>query len=122
MDRFPKNGEMHPERLTEFRSSETTLSGCRRLQETPTQLQKWLDVFHDASKPSDGLVVDSMDLKERSASSSAVPLLLLPGDTRALLERMSNNIEKKHNMIARSMMMWLTEECIDETFIVCTIL
>jgi hypothetical protein len=115
MDRFPKNGEMHPERLTEFRSSETTLSGCRRLQETPTQLQKWLDVFHDASKPSDGLVVDSMDLKERSASSSAVALLRLPGDTRAL-ERMRNN-EKKHNMIARSMMMWRTEGCIDETFI-----
>ncbi|KAF0895699.1 hypothetical protein E2562_014318 [Oryza meyeriana var. granulata] len=57
-------------------------------------------------KPSDGL--ESMDLKERSASSSVVALLLLlPGETRAL-EQQSNN--EKHNSIVvpgMTMRKWL---------------
>lgn len=58
-DRLPRCGEMRPERLDEPRRSATTFS---RLQATPGQRQKWLDVFHDASAgepPSE----DSMDLK-----------------------------------------------------------
>jgi len=58
----------------------TTLLVCRRPHTTPGQLQKWLEEFHEPSKL-DGLE-DTMDLKERSASSS-VELVVLPRGTRA---------------------------------------
>ena len=58
---------MRPERLDEPRRSATTFS---RLHATPGQRQKWLDVFHDASAGEPPSEV-SMDLKARSASSSA---------------------------------------------------
>lgn len=92
---------MCPDRLSEARCRETTLSGCRRLQATPGQLQKPLDLFHDASKPLDGL--DIMDLKETSASSSAVAVvvLLLPGGIRACEQRHNN--ENQSSVIAPSM-------------------
>ena len=54
-------------------------------------------MFHDASKPLDGL--DNMDLKASSASSSIVELLL-PGDTRAWEQK---NNEKQSNVTASAM-------------------
>jgi hypothetical protein len=96
--RLPKDGKMHPEMSKEFTCSETALSGCRRPQETPVHLQKWLDAFHDASKPCDRL--DSMDLKERRVSSSA-EALLLPQCTEAWEQRHNN--ERQSTVINPSM-------------------
>lgn len=67
-ERLPKAGEMRPDRSKEFRRSATIRSRCRWPQITPGQLQRWLDLFHEASKL-DGLE-DTMDLKDRSACSS----------------------------------------------------
>jgi hypothetical protein len=79
---------MPPDRLKEPIRSATTLSGCRRPQTTPCQLQKWLDVFHEASKL-EGLK-DSMDLKERRANSSVELLLPGPRDINAWEQNDSN--------------------------------
>lgn len=86
---------MRPDRLKEPMRSATTLSGCRRPQTTPGQPQKWLDVFHEASKldvPDED--DSSMDLKERSASSS-VELVLFPSDTMAWGSRRHDNNNKR---------------------------
>ena len=90
---------MRPDRLKEPMLSATTLSGCRRPHTTLGQLQKWLEEFHEPSKL--GGLEDTMDLKERSVSSS-VELVVLPRDTRAR-EKGHNSRKTQSNFIALAM-------------------
>jgi hypothetical protein len=94
-DRLPSNGVRRPDKLKEPMSSETTLPPpCRRLlQATPGQVQWWLDVFQEASRPEEP-PVSSMDLKDRSTTSSAAVAITVAGeegDATATWECRHNN-------------------------------